>query len=77
MWIYETIFRDIEWSLHSLEPQKATAFVLMKVSMREEILGGKPASTELPEPEITACDALAESERLKAMLFRLSPYAKG
>lgn len=33
--------------------------------------------TELPEPEITACDALAESERLKAMLFRLSPYAKG
>ena len=50
MWIYETIFRDIEWSLHSLEPQKATAFVLMKVSMREEILGGKSASTS-SEPE--------------------------
>lgn len=46
MWIYETIFRDIEWSLHSLEPQKATAFVLMKVAMREEILGGKSANSQ-------------------------------
>lgn len=48
MWIYETIFRDIEWSLHSLEPQKATAFVLMKVAMREELLTGK---TPVPETE--------------------------
>ena len=47
MWIYETIFRDIEWSLNSIDPQKATSFVLVKVAMREEILGGKSAPVEV------------------------------
>lgn len=40
LWIYESIFRDLEWSMNSLDPQKATAFILMKVALREDILTG-------------------------------------
>lgn len=39
MWIYETLIKDFEWSLNSLDPQKAINFTLLKVIMREEILG--------------------------------------
>lgn len=47
LWIYETFFRDLEWSLTSLEPQKTTSFVLMKISLREMILSESHAPLEL------------------------------
>jgi DNA polymerase-3 subunit gamma/tau len=47
LWIYETLFRDLEWSFTSLDPQKTTSFVLMKVSLREMILSESHAPIEL------------------------------
>lgn len=38
MWIYESLFRDLDWSLKTLDPQKATSFVFMKTALREMVL---------------------------------------
>lgn len=38
IWIYESLFRDLDWSLKSLDPQKATAFIFMKTALREMVL---------------------------------------
>lgn len=38
MWIYETMYRDLEWSFNTFEPEKATKFVFIKIAQRELLL---------------------------------------
>ncbi len=69
LWIYESIFRDLEWSMNSLDPQKATAFILMKVALREEILTGSSDSVDqkknLTKPETVVVSLPASKPNIK------------
>lgn len=38
MWIYESLYKDIEWALESMAPEKAMTFAFIKSSLRELIL---------------------------------------
>jgi DNA polymerase-3 subunit gamma/tau len=67
MWIYETLLKDFEWALSSLDPEKALDFSLRKVSLREKILKQEntPLSkkkTELSKSSTTEIDKTATTE---------------
>ncbi|MBD64144.1 MAG: hypothetical protein CME62_02980 [Halobacteriovoraceae bacterium] len=38
MWIYETLYRDFDWSFNTFEAEQATQFVFIKVALREMLL---------------------------------------
>ena len=38
MWIFETMTKDIDWALNSIDPEKACGFVFTKIALREMIL---------------------------------------
>ena len=39
MWVYESLMRDFEWALSSLDAERSIEFVLIKTALRDEILG--------------------------------------
>lgn len=51
MWIYESLFKDLDWSFKTFEPQKATSFVFMKTALREMILLQNNTALDLKKKE--------------------------
>lgn len=41
LWIYETFLKEIDWALSALVPSKAVELVLLKLTMRRELLSGE------------------------------------
>lgn len=45
LWVYETFLKEIDWALSALVPSKAVELILLKLSMRRELLSGEKAQT--------------------------------
>ncbi|MBP9673754.1 MAG: DNA polymerase III subunit gamma/tau [Bacteriovoracaceae bacterium] len=60
-WIYETLAKDLEWSIRSLDPEKVTEIVLQKISLRREFLGEEVKKKSKNIEEITPTANLLSS----------------
>lgn len=52
LWIYETLARDIQWALSSIDPEKMVLFTLAKVCLRKQIFNTDEASIEIKKKEL-------------------------
>lgn len=49
LWIYETFLKEVDWALSSLVPTKAVELILLKLTLRRELLSGEKVSPRLVE----------------------------
>ena len=52
LWVYETLAKDFQWALTSMEPEKVLLFTLVKVSLRAEIFA-KEANTLVVKKKVS------------------------
>ena len=52
-WLYETLAKDFNWALSSLQPEQAIGFVLCKSCLREQILTGQHQTISLKKKDKT------------------------
>jgi len=71
LWVYEVLVKDFEWALSSMDPERVTLFLLIKVALRNEVLNPgalkisvkkKANVEEQPEEIIAAPVAIVEPE---------------
>lgn len=43
VWLYESLVKDFEWALKSMQPEQSLGFVLAKTTLRDQILGNSHA----------------------------------
>ncbi len=43
VWLYESLVKDFEWALKSMQPEQSLGFVLAKTTLRDQILGNSNA----------------------------------
>jgi DNA polymerase-3 subunit gamma/tau len=63
MWIYETLLKDLEWALSSLDPEKALDFSLKKVALREKILKQENTPLSKKKTNLTEIQPIAVEEK--------------
>lgn len=60
LWIYETLAKDIQWALSSIDPEKMVLFTMAKVCLRKQIFENDGPSLGIKKKELTSEQIIQE-----------------
>lgn len=52
LWVYETLAKDIQWALASIDPEKMVLFILVKVCLRKQIFENDEPPLSIKKKEL-------------------------